>query len=185
MSGLENSKPRPAAHIENGHNSALRDGATFSFDPLTLTILAAGVADVRFLTGDRATVFEGATFATDQELVTFEVFEDVVFSAPGNLDATIIRKTNRMSNREPEIQVYTAAVVDTLGPRILHDIVRGTASQGQNKPGFGTGSQAAEIVLKPNTEHVFRITNGSAATVNVEPHVFYREVNAKEYTVAV
>ncbi len=181
MSSLENTKLNPTQHIENGHNTALRKGAAFAFDPLSLAIGIAGSVDVRFLTGDNATIFEGATFGTDQELITFEVFQDVTFTAAGDLDTTIIRKMNNMSSREPQIAVYTAPTVDTLGERILHDIVRGTASQGQNKPGFGTGAQAAEIVLKPNTEHIFRITNGSAAAVNVEPHVFYREVDPRQY----
>lgn len=185
MSSLDNAKPRPAGHIENGHNSALRDGAAFAFDPLSVAIGIGASVDTRFVTGDKATIFEGATFGTDQELVTFEVFEDVTFTVAGVLDDTIIRRVNRLSNREPEIDVYTGPTVDVLGPRILHDIIRGTASQGQNKPGFGTGSQAQEIVLKPNTEHIFRITNGSAAAVNVEPHVFYREVDPKQYNVTI
>lgn len=181
MSSLDNTRPDPSLYIENGHDTALRKGAAFKFDPLTLAIGIAGVVEMRFLTGDNATVFEGANFGTDQEEVLFEVFEDVVFSAPGSLDATIIRKMNNMSLREPEIQVYTGPTVDTLGGRILHDVIRGAASQGQNKPGFGTGSQVNTIVLKPNTEHVFRITNASVVAVNVEAHVFYREVNPKQY----
>lgn len=182
MSLLENNRPAPAQYTENGHDTALRKGAAFKFDPLTLPIGISGVVEMRFVTGDNATIFEGANFGIDQELVTFEVFQDVVFSAPGTLDTTIINKMNNVSSREPEIQVYTGPTVDTVGDRILHDIIRGTASQGQNKPGFGTGSQANTIVLKPNTEHVFRITNGSAAAVNVEPHVFYREVDSRDYT---
>ena len=181
MSSLDNTKPSSANHVENGHASALRLGAAFIFDPQSIAIGIGATTDVRFVTGDNATIFEGAAFGIDQELVTFQVFEDVVFSAPGTISTTIIRKANRLSAREPQIDVYTGPTVDTLGPIILHDILRGTASQGQNKPGFGSGSQDVSIILKPNTEHVFRITNGSAAIVNVEPHVFYREEDPRQY----
>ena len=181
MSDLKNRKPNPAQHTENGHITALRKGAAFVFDPLTVAIDIGLSVDVRFTTGDLAVIFEGATFAVDQEFVTFQVFEDVVFSNNGVLNSTYIRKANRMSGRDSQVQTYDGAVVDTLGPLVLHDIVRGQASQGQNKPGFGTGSNVAETVLKPNTEHTFRITNGSAAIVNVEPHSFFREENPLEY----
>lgn len=183
MSDLANSKPRPSQYIENGHNSALRDGSSFGFVGSGIVLASSASISIRFTTGTFAIVFEAGRFTLDQENVLYEVYEDTTFSSPGSVNTAYIRKHNRLSLRESQIVTYDGAVVDSIGTQILNDRIRGVAAQGQNKPGFGSGGETDEIVLKPNTEHMFKITNDSLATVNTDVHFFFREVDPKQYNV--
>lgn len=182
MSSLDNARPNPTQFVENGHCIGLRRDASFGFDADGIVLAAGASAVVRFVTGDLAVVFEGGKFTVDQENVLFQVYEDVAFSADGVANLTYVHRHNRLSTRESQLVAYDGAVVDTLGDRILHDRVLGTAGQGQNKPGFGSDTAAPEIVLKPNTEHVFQVTNDSIAQANIEVHFSYREVDPREYS---
>ncbi len=58
----------------------------------------------------------------------------------------------------------------------------GQAGKNVNVPGFGGNVQDANFILKPNTEHLFKVTNNSALDINIEAHYFFREVNAKQYS---
>lgn len=182
MSSLDNSKPRPAQHIENGHDSALRDGRAFIFHHEADALASDAEVFVRITTGDSAIVFEAVEFGINEEAVLFEMYEDVVFSSPGSVDTTFTLNMNRIkSDKDTELTLYTSPVVDTLGARVLHEEVKGVAGLNLIKPGFGTGTQANALVLKPNTEHVFTIKNNSVLAVDVETHFYYHEVTPNEY----
>jgi len=182
MSDLQNGKPFPAQYIDNGHGTALRKGLAFIFDA-TITGLASGaIVLVRFITGDAAIIFESGDITINQEEVLFEIYEDTTFTAPGTEDANFIRKMNRISIINTEIITYSTPVVDTIGEIVVHQIATGTAGQNVNQPGFGGGVQDASFVLKPNTEHLFKVTNNSALAVDIEAHYHYHEAPAKEYS---
>lgn len=182
MSSLTNSKPRPAAYEENGHDHALRDGNAYSFDAV-LTALGVGAeAFIRFTTGDKAIIFEGGLIDTNQEEVLMEVYQDTTFTAPGAPNATYSRNMNNIIARATELVFYDAPTIDVIGERVLHQIAYGIAGQNVNQPGFGSGVADVSTVFKPNTEHVFRLKNDSILAVDIESHMFYREVNAKEYS---
>lgn len=181
MSSLQNSKPRPAAYDENGHDHALRDGNAFVFDAVLVALASSAAAFIRFTTGDKAIIFEGGLIDTNQEEVVMEVYQNTTFSAPGALNATYVRNMNNIIGRVTELLIYDTPTVDVIGERVLHQIAYGIAGQNVNQPGFGSGVADVSTVLKPNTEHVFKLTNDSVLAVDIETHMFYREVNANEY----
>jgi len=181
MSSLEDSKPRPAQFIENGHETGLRSASDFCFN-VVHDIAKDAVVDVRFLTGDLAVEFLSAVFDINQELVIFEVFEDTIYSAPGTINPNIGCQMNRMSSRQTELEFYEAPTITSDGTLFMRQDVLGVAGQNVSKPGFGSGVVGAERILKPNTEHLFRITNSSALTSKVVVHIVYKEVNPKEYS---
>lgn len=181
MSSLENYKHNPAQHIENGHGSSLRVGKAFIFDAAVEALAAAAALEVRFTTGDSAVLFETGDINTNQEKVLFEVYEDTTFTAPGSLVTTLIKNMNRLLANASEIATYTSPTVDADGELVIHQIAVGVAGQNQNQPGFGGSGQDVSFVLKPNTEHMFRITNQSLLAVNVEAHYHFHEVDPKQY----
>lgn len=181
MSGLSLFKPRPAQYIENGHGSALRNGKAFIFDASITALAAAGVINVRFTTGDLAILFESGDITINQEKVLFEIFEDSTFSAGGSLDTTLILNMNRLINTPSGISTYTTPTVSTTGVLVVHQIAVGAAGQNVNHPGFGGIGQDVSFVLKPNTEHLFRITNQSALAVDVEAHYHFHEIDPRQY----
>jgi len=183
MSSLEDGRPSPSLYVENGHDTALRRGTAFNFHAEIEALGAAAISEVRFKTGDLATIFEAAEFHINQELVTFEVYENVTFTVAGNIQpkTDFSNNMNRMSTRDTQLDFYTGVTVDTVGTRILHQAIVGEAGKNVSKPGFGSGGEAVTRLLKPNTEHVFRITNGSVLAANIEAHVNYREVTASQY----
>lgn len=181
MSSLLNRKPRPAQYIENSHDHALRDGNAFFMDFHADGLAVDGEVLVRFVTGDKAIVFENAVISMTEEQLLIEVFEDSVFSTAGVLNDTYAKRMNRIKTRETEIQFYDGAVASDEGVRFMHQVVRGVASQSTTKPGLGSSTDSATRVLKPNTEHIMKMTNKSAGPIDVEAQFFYREVDARMY----
>ncbi len=179
---LANFKARPSQYSENGHGTALRNKSAFAFDADIIALGAAASALVRFTTGDKAIVLDGGEFTFNQEDALAEVYEGTTFSAAGTPNATYAIPMNRLSSRETELTFYDSAVVDTIGTRILHQELIGAAGQNVTKPGFGAAGLEAIIVLKPNTEHIFKLTNNSVLAINIEAHFDFHEVDAKEYS---
>ena len=181
-STLENYKKFPAQYNENGHGSALRVGRAFIFDADIPALAAAAALTVRFVTGDSAIVFETGDINTNQEEVLFEIYEDSTFTAPGALTTDFVRNMNRIINSAPEIVTYNTPTIDADGVLVAHQIAVGIAGQNQNQPGFGGVGQDISFILKPNTEHIFRVTNNSLLTVKVEAHYHYHEVDPVQYS---
>lgn len=182
MSGLQNTRPNPTVYTENGHGTALRRGKAFIFDAHIVGLAAAASVIIRFVTGDSAVIFESGDIVINQEEVEFEVYEDTVFTSPGNVNTTFIRNMNRLSTNPTELVVYDTPVVNTIGELVVHQLAIGAAGQNVNNPGFGGGKGDVSFVLKPNTEHLFKVTNNSVLPVTLEAHYFFHEANAKEYT---
>lgn len=181
MSSLSDYNVRPAQHVENGHNTALRSGRSFSFHAEIPSLAPAAIAVIRFTTGDSPIVFENAIFNINQEEVTVEVYEDSTFTVAGTPNADYVLYNNRLKPAVTELAFYDGATVDAIGVRAMHDTIYGIAGQNVNQPGFGASTEESTIVLKPNTEHIFRITNNSVLAVAVESHVFYREADPREF----
>ena len=70
MSGLRFFKPRPAQYVENGQDTALRNGKTFIFDANIIALGTGAVSEVRFITGASAIVFSGGEITITQDLQT-------------------------------------------------------------------------------------------------------------------
>lgn len=182
MSSLLNKlKPRPAVYAENGHGFALRDGNAYCMT-MSQTINSGAVLELRFKTGEHAVKFYSGIFTIDQEDVLFEVYEDTTFSDGGTINTDYGCPMNRIqSAKTTELEFYEGAVVDTDGTLFMRQRILGAAGQGQNKPGFGSAVSGAKRILKPNTEHIFRITNNSDLASIVEAYIVYHQVNPKAY----
>ena len=172
----------PAQHTENGHSSALRKGTSYIFDYEKVALGAAAVALVRFVTGDKAMVFEGGDVSINQEDILFEIFEESIFSAPGAENTDYARHLNRIKGVDTEILFYDTPTVTSPGNVVLHQHVLGAAGQNQNQPGFGSGGQDASTVFQPNTEHLLRITSASALAAHIEIHFFFHQAEVREYS---
>ncbi len=181
MSVLTLFKPRPAQYIEDGQDTALRIGKTFIFDSNIPALASAASGLVRFTTGNSAIVFTGGEIIMNQEAVEFIVYEDTTYTDGGVLTTAYIRNMNRMINKSSEISTYDAPTVDVIGDVVAQQNAVGQSGKNVNQPGFGGGVQDANFILKPNTEHLFTVTNNSVLAVDVEAHYFFREVEARQY----
>ena len=181
MSSLDQYKQNPSQYTENGHGSSLRSGLAFTFEAIIAALASAGVAEVRFTTGANAIVFEGGDVNINQEDVLFEVYEDTTFTVAGTPNATYAKNSNRINPIATTITFYNGVTVDAAGTQVLRQSVKGAAGQNLNRPGFGSGGPDDSIILKPSTEHIFRITNNSALAVDVDARFKYREVSSIQY----
>lgn len=181
MSKLKDGKRFPAQYTENGHGTALRQGLAFAFKA-TIPALAAGASSiVRFVTGDRAIFFASGSVTINQEDVMLEVYEDVTFTNDGSLNTSFAINLNRVNPTSTQIQFYTGAVVSNIGTQVLQQSIKGVAGQNVNNPGFGTGGQDDASILKPNTEHIFKVTNNSVLAVDIDAVFKYNEADPTQY----
>jgi len=176
-------KPLPALHVENSHGSALRSSSAFLFDASIAALAAAASNIIRFTTGDKAVLMESSEFSINQEKVKIEVYEDVTFTDPGSHipKANLVTNMNRINPKDTQLVFFGAPTIDSQGIRVLHQDIFGIAGQNVNQPGVGASSQTAARIFKPNTEHVFIVTNESVLAVDIDAHFEYHEVNPNEY----
>ena len=141
------------------------EGRLFEVFYTSPSIASGGTFAVGVLTGTRQATYIPATISTSADSVTVELFEGAVVTGGTTLTAW---NHNRNLSTVPTSTVKTAPTITTIGTLIAKSYIGGVSGNPQSRQG-DMDSGGYKIMLKPNTQYVFRFTNGSTAAnvVNV------------------
>lgn len=133
----------------------------------TTTAIAAGASyDLGILTGNSTMIYIPSTVVTSADSVTIGVYEGSTVTG-GTTLASSSRQRN--STRASAVTLKTAPTVSDVGTFVISSFIGGVAGNPQSRQG-GTLSGGNKMVLKPNTQYIIRLTNGStvANTIHVK-----------------
>jgi hypothetical protein len=162
-----------ASTVIDAEHRLVHEGFMFSLDDIQ-----TGVTNTSSL--DYLLVTPAATFphirvlywvATNGPVQVF-TYEDTVVSANGTLVNT--RNRNRVSSNVPNSLVYRGPTVSSLGTLLSTVLMPDT---GPGPSGIFGDDPGEEWVFKPNSNYMFRFTNNSGGTVNVNFALSWYELN--------
>ncbi len=126
---------------------------------------------IQIKTGTKTVHFKPMNFFTDGDNFTIEFFESPTLT-DGITSITAINQ-NRTSVNTPLTVFYSDPTVTSDGTKIDEFYLGG--SYGQKVAGSDIVVGIDEIVLKPNTDYLYKITNGGTADANILMRLFFYE----------
>jgi hypothetical protein len=146
-------------NIDQGHYQ-VHAGYSFSVCKTSLAVANAANQDIRFKTGSKSCHMAFDISLTGKANVL--IYEASTISAGTAL--TVINNNRNIANTALATVTHTPTVT-AVGTTILADKLIGTASSGVVMGGAGSGRN--ELIFKPNTEYLIRVTNTSGAAIDI------------------
>lgn len=133
-----------------------------------LTLAGAASNDVLVVTGDKSVHVRAQIELNDEGI--FYMYEGTTVSDNGT-ELTAIN-ANRTSSNTPELTAYHTPTITGVGTPLGAQLIIGSGS-GQNAVGSAVSSSDDLLILAPNTNYLFRLTNRGAETESNQFFGFY------------
>lgn len=160
--------------IQSDHNY-IHAGKAYNMPLFIDDLASAGVSYIRLTTPDNLTSythFRPIGFSTVASGVLLEFFEEPTLTTQGTTKTPVNR--NRNSSKSANTTIGTGATVSADGTLVLSATVGSGGNQAKTGGGSADGS-TEEIVLKPSTDYVIKVTNIGAVTTDIYISVFWYE----------
>lgn len=157
---------RLGLHMDNIEDNYVFEGRMFSAYVVSGAIASLGTYDLGILTGSSIATYIPAAVTTSSDSVTISVQEGAV--ATGGTPVVTTNR-NRQSTVSSKVTLMATPTVSNAGTLVSSSFIGGVAGNPQSRQG-GTASGGNKMVLKPNTQYLLRLTNGStvANTIRVK-----------------
>ena len=152
--------------IETEH-AYIHEGIFFeSYNKFTLAAGATRAVTIKAPVG-KYLHYRPANLVTSADKVTIEFYEGATVTE-GTGTAATPSNHNRNSTLTSGVTLLDAPTVTANGTKLAQVYIPGATGMGGTRTGASAGLSNSEWVLKPNTVYMFRVTNGSSGSNDIQ-----------------
>ena len=162
--------------IETEH-SYIHDGIFFeSYNKFTLSASATRLITLK-TPAAKYLHYRPTGLVTSADKVTIEFFEGATVT-PATGTAATPSNHNRSSALTSGVTLLDAPTVTANGTKFAQVYIPGATGTGGTRTGQSAGTSGSEWVLKPNTQYMIKVTNGSSGSNDIQVNFQWYEETA-------